>query len=469
MKELIRNDADAVAIKFFLEMEEYAKREEERRGWAKEGWEWGPSFETISERALKIGLHPQVISMFHKLKRRGLIKNVGSNKNKRWRLTDTEALKKMLLSYESKKKIEESIKEGEFTSEHAVQEFITVTSKLKKEFYSHLNKIHSKDVSEINDVRDVLKYMTHVFEDEEHMIEGLLPILQQYSLCDATIINEKEMRLGTTMFSMSYFGPPSAGKTFATDDLLRGSKERGIPPHAGYGLIRYSGGVTPPLLMRIAEAYKDWPIVLIVPEFNQWFSYPGMVEPLKLIMEGKEVEWQTYKERIGPYSTKLRLCTNYNTEEKGGRYTPSLREIQNFRAIDERTIVKYFLMDKKRSEWLKRNHMRLLQGKIDFYLSEQLRKHITFAVGLSKEYEIEVMLPDDVIEKIFSSVQSVDNKYIPRMTERAMKIAAASALIRLPSYIVQTKIRIVPDTKDVEIALLYLKEEIETRRRSGVW
>ncbi|EQD73212.1 hypothetical protein B1A_05064, partial [mine drainage metagenome] len=123
--------------------------------------------------------------------------------------------------------------------------------------------------------------------------DSLLALLQQYALTDAPLVAPTGRVTGTTGFHLALFGPPGTGKTFSIDDLIRGNPRTGVPSHGLPGRNRYCGGITPVQFLHVGAAYTGRTFNFIVPEFNDWFKYRGMVEPLKLVMEQREVKWET--------------------------------------------------------------------------------------------------------------------------------------------------------------------------------
>jgi hypothetical protein len=58
----------------------------------------------------------------------------------------------------------------------------------------------------------------------------------------------------------------------------------------------------------------------VVPEFNGWFKYKSMVEPLKLAMERGEIKYELHREVIGPYRFSSFFSVNYNVATFGRGY-----------------------------------------------------------------------------------------------------------------------------------------------------
>ncbi|MBC7130124.1 hypothetical protein H5T51_02745, partial [Candidatus Bathyarchaeota archaeon] len=115
------------------------------------------------------------------------------------------------------------------------------------------------------------------------------------------------------------------GKSFSTRDMILGKPDAKIPAHGIPGRNRYAAGMTPARFIRIGQAYEGRVFNFIVPEFNDWFKYKGMVEPLKLAMERGIIKYELHREVIGPYRFSGFFSVNYNvaTYSKGYQVTIS--------------------------------------------------------------------------------------------------------------------------------------------------
>lgn len=131
--------------------------------------------------------------------------------------------------------------------------------------------------------------------------DHLLSITQHYSICDAEVISETGFKAANTGFNLALFGEPGTSKTFAVKSMMLGNENLGVPPHGLPSINRYCGGMTPAMFIAIGEAYVGGRFNFIVPEFNDWFKYRGMVEPLKLAMERGEIRYETKSYTVGPY------------------------------------------------------------------------------------------------------------------------------------------------------------------------
>ena len=279
-----------------------------------------------------------------RLKNTGLIREVGeSGGAKLYRLVDTNSMKRWLKSYH-----ERSLK---LSTVEATREYETVVLSLKREYEKFISNVKEENVEEwisrISSVRDIINYAKSIMGEELYM-DALLPIIQQYSIGNVGIYSSAnlERRINQTGFSLAYFGEPGTGKTFATDDLLRGKEEKGIPPHGIIGRLRYAQGMTPKMFIAILEAYQDYPVDWVIPEFKDFFSYRGMVEKLKLVMERREVKDETRSGIIGPYKVTSFFIVNYNTQISKGRWKSTIND-PNFNAVEDRMLCKLFLNTKE--------------------------------------------------------------------------------------------------------------------------
>jgi hypothetical protein len=142
--------------------------------------------------------------------------------------------------------------------------------------------------------------------------DSFLSIIQQYSLCDVEVINDAGKAGLKTGWSYALFGEPGTGKSFSTRDLILGIPGGRMQAHGVPGRNRYCGGITPARFIRIGQLYVGKTYNFIVPEFNDWFRYSGMVDTLKIAMERGEIKQELHREVIGPYRFDgARLCCNY--------------------------------------------------------------------------------------------------------------------------------------------------------------
>ena len=126
----------------------------------------------------------------------------------------------------------------------------------------------------------VADYLQKMF-GEMLYTDSFLSIIQQYSLCDVEIVNPLGKAGMKTGWSFALFGEPGTGKSFSTRDLILGIPGGKMAPHGIPGRNRYCGGITPARFIRIGQVYVGRTFNFIVPEFNDWFRYSGMVDVLQ--------------------------------------------------------------------------------------------------------------------------------------------------------------------------------------------
>ena len=397
-----------------------------------------------------------------RLKNTGLIREVGeSGGAKLYRLVDTNSMKRWLKSYH-----ERSLK---LSTVEATREYETVVLSLKREYEKFISNVKEENVevwiSRISSVRNIINYAKSIMGEELYM-DALLPIIQQYSIGNVGIYSSAnlEQRINQTGFSLAYFGEPGTGKTFATDDLLRGKEEKGILPHGIIGRLRYAQGMTPKMFIAILEAYQDYPVDWVIPEFKDFFSYRGMVEKLKLVMERREVKDETRSGIIGPYKVTSFFIVNYNTQISKGRWKSTIND-PNFNAVEDRMLCKLFLNTKERRRLIWENMKRIAGGKVRYYLADTLRKHVTYTYHLLTINRPKVVIEQEDFIKMGDKIaEEIDRKGAPvslRILDRALQIASSSSLV---SYLAKEETNeIWVDRESIKLAQEFVMQEIETR------
>ncbi len=364
------------------------------------------------------------------------------------------------------KKIDEELLapylEGSFSTQDAVFEYRNVVLPMKRmyeKFIESLTREAIEDMlSELRDVGDVVNYTRHVMGSL--YMDALLPIIQQYGMADVPVFSSEGRKITQTGFSLAYFGEPGTGKTFATDDFLRGNDKNGIPAHGIIGRMRYGEGMTPKKFISILEAYQSYPVDWIIPEFNDFFRYRGMVEKLKLVMEQREVSDETKKEVIKPYRVKSFFIVNYNTRVRNGKWGVTIDD-PNFNAIEDRMICRVFVNTPERERSIYENMVRKISGDIDWYLSDYLRKHITYSYHVSKKTGRRVIISTadfvDFGNRIREIRKSVGVNVSNRIIIKGIQIAGAAALIGD----FEEEVRV--SQEHLKLALEFIREELITR------
>ncbi len=303
----------------------------------------------------------------------------------------------------------------------------------------------------------------------ELYFDTLLSLIHQYALADIPIVNQSGKIAGYTGFNLAFFGAPGTGKTFAVDDIIRGNERLNIPPHGLPGRNRYCGGMTPAKFIRIAEAYEGRKFNFIVPEFNDWFKYKGMVEPLKLAMEHREIKYEIKGETVGPYKFSPFFSVNYNTRVKERGYEVTISD-PNFNSIEDRMLCILHKMTKDRFLALRESQRKLRMGKIDFELANSIRDHLCLVhavyttstefpqkpVVLTEDLEEMLSRADEVLLDNVKSVEMLSPSV--RLADMAVKLAGASKTL---SYFQEDELEI--GEHEIKLALDFYIEEMNTR------
>ncbi len=328
-------------------------------------------------------------------------------------------------------------------------------------------------------VEKLADYLRDLF-GEALYFDSLIALLQQYALADVPLIAPTGRTTGSTGFHLALFGPPGTGKTFAIDDLIRGNPRTAVPAHGLAGRNRYCGGITPVQFLRVGAHYQGRTFNFIVPEFNDWFKYKGMVEPLKLVMEQREVKWETTLGTVGPYTFRSFFSVNYNVRTAGASdYWTTIAD-PNFAALEDRMLLRFHPMTRERFRAVENSAQRLELGELDFSLAEPIRDHLTLIHAIETRHPLlagrfpakDVGLDRGLYERLRevsekALARSPHPKFSPRLKSRAVKLAAAASLL---TYFAQAKARqLVIGPSEGEFARRFYEEEVRARegRRAG--
>lgn len=274
--------------------------------------------------------------------------------------------------------------------------------------------------------------------------DSLLSITQQYSLADVEIVHEKGKTGMRTGWNLALFGEPGTGKSFSTRDMILGKLDAKIPPHGIPGRNRYAGGMTPARFIRIGQAYVGRTFNFIIPEFNDWFKYKGMVEPLKLAMERGFIKYELHREVIGPYKFSGFFCVNYNVATYGRGYEVTIQD-PNFAAVEDRMLCRLHRLTKQRFIELAQSQIKLALGEIDIEKgAEKIRDHLTLVYAIETQHPLvkACFPPKNVLitAKAYKMIEKARNailEQIPRefvtfsarLEERAMRFACSASLL----------------------------------------
>jgi hypothetical protein len=273
--------------------------------------------------------------------------------------------------------------------------------------------------------------------------DGFLSIVQQYGIADVEIVNPQGKTGMRTGWSFALFGEPGTGKSFSTRDLILGVPDGKIKPHGVPGRNRYCGGITPARFIRIGQAYVGRTFNFIVPEFNDWFRYSGMVDVLKIAMERGEIKHELYREVIGPYRFDSFLSVNYNTRVMGRGYEVTIGD-PNFNAIEDRMICRLHRLTKERYVEIAKSQMRLALGEVSIDKgAQQIRDHVALTYAIETEHPLvrgrfpkkPVMITAETYEAISRAREAIlkripgSLKFSARLESNVMKFACAASLL----------------------------------------
>jgi hypothetical protein len=290
-------------------------------------------------------------------------------------------------------------------------------------------------------VERLADYLRGLF-GEALYFDSLISILQQYALADAPLVAPTGRVTGATGFHLALFGPPGTGKTFSIDDLVRGNPRTGVPAHGLPGRNRYCGGITPAQFLRVGAAYTGRTFNFIVPEFNDWFKYRGMVEPLKLVMEQREVKWETTFGTVGPYTFRSFFSVNYNVRTAGAQdYWATIAD-PNFAALEDRMLLRFHPMTRERFRAVEASAERLELGELSFELAQKIRDHLTLVYAIETNHPLVAgkfrSRPVRLERALYERLRGVSEqalkvtrypKFSPRLKGRAVRLAAAATLL----------------------------------------
>jgi hypothetical protein len=274
--------------------------------------------------------------------------------------------------------------------------------------------------------------------------DSMLSITQQYGLADMDIVHENGKTGMRTGWNLSLFGEPGTGKSFSTRDMILGRPDAKIFAHGIPGRNRYAGGMTPARFIRIGQPYEGRVFNFVVPEFNDWFKYKGMVEPLKLAMERGEIRYELHREVIGPYKFGSFFSVNYNVATFARGYEVTVQD-PNFNAIEDRMLCRLHRLTKQRFVEIAQSQRRLVFGEIDIEKgAKQIRDHLTLVHAIEaghpsvkarfspkpvlitpKAYEMIEKARNAILDQISSEFVT----FSARLEDRALRFACAASLL----------------------------------------
>jgi len=396
----------------------------------------------LRARLLKERVFEDPSRLLQRLKRRGLLEELPEGKGDRWyHVPLPDELRRILLGEVAR------LATPEPAGFMPVQDEGAEIRSMDSEFVDLLREILHHRLAETVafgrtfSVDALAGYLRELF-GEGLYVDSLISLLQQYALADVPLVAPTGRTTGTTGFHLALFGPPGTGKTFSIDDMIRGNPRTGVPAHGLAGRNRYCGGITPVQFLRVGASYTGRTFNFIVPEFNDWFKYKGMVEPLKLVMEQREVKWETTLGTIGPYTFHSFFSVNYNVRTGGADdYWTTIAD-PNFAALEDRMLLRFHPMTRERFRAVEASAERLELGAIEFPLAGRIRDHLTLVHAIQTHHPLvsgkfrsrAVRLDPG----LYASLREVSEralartthpKFSPRLKSRAVRLGAAAALV----------------------------------------
>ena len=367
----------------------------------------------------------------------------------------------------------------------AAQAELAYVQQMEKEFEDYLRDVLAnrlEETLEFGREQMSLGLVTHYLEElfgPMLYFDILLALVHQYGMTATEIINPEGTRAGNTGFHLALFGAPGTGKTFSVKDMMLGDEAKNVLAHGLPGLNRYCGGMTPANFIRIGEAYQGKRFNFVVTEFNDWFRYKGMVEPLKLALEQGKIRYETKVETIGPYQFSCFFSTNYNTKvSKSAGYRVTVAD-PNFNAIEDRMLVRMHRMTKQRLRELSRNQRELAMGRLRMRLAGEIRDHLTLVYAIQTGHPLVkdrfkakmVVLRDTFFHELEKAQELVltqirsDILFSVRVRQNAIKLAGALTLF---SYFAKPDERLEIGEDAVRLAMEFFIEEVAIRQKVSV-
>jgi hypothetical protein len=436
----------------------------------------------LRARLLKDRVFEDPSRLLQRLKRRGLVEELPEGKGDRWyHVPLPDELRRILLGEVARLAAPDPL------GFMPVQDEGAEIRSMDSEFVDVLRDVLHHRLAETVafgrtfSVDALAGYLRELF-GEALYVDSLISLLQQYALADVPLIAPTGRTTGTTGFHLALFGPPGTGKTFSIDDMIRGNPRTGVPAHGLAGRNRYCGGITPVQFLRVGASYQGRTFNFIVPEFNDWFKYKGMVEPLKLVMEQREVKWETTLGTIGPYTFHSFFSVNYNVRTAGAAdYWTTIAD-PNFAALEDRMLLRFHPMTRERFRAVEASAERLELGAIEFPLAQRIRDHLTLVHAIQTHHPLVSgkfrSRPVRLDPGLYTTLREVSEralsktthpKFSPRLKSRAVRLAAAASLV---AYFARPGDGAIPiGREEGAFARQFYEEEIGARegRRGGAF
>lgn len=432
---------------------------------------WGFRWEEPAQELIRLKIYVSPEPIMRQLKRRGLMIEI-AGRIPTYYIPNPDIVENFLFQYRTKIRSEYERRSLSPSAKNEVYEI----ERMDDEFNRYLRELCSyrlEDTVKFGEkfsVTTVAKYLEEMFPTL--FFDSLISIVHQYSLADVEIMAPNGKVTNYTGFNLSFFGPTGSGKTFSIDDMIRGNQRMGVPAHGLPGRNRYCGGITPVQFIRLGEAYTGRKFNFIVPEFNDFFRYRGMVEPLKLVMEQREVKYETTEGTIGPYTFSSFFSVNYNTRILGNSYIVTITD-PNFNAIEDRMLCRLHKMSKERFTAIDESRMKLELGELQFDHASTIRDHLTLIYAietghplLRQKYQKKPIIITRGLYERFSGINELilgELDRVPfstRLGSRAIRLACAMSLM---DYF-HDDIRVISVNEDaIRLALRFYIEEVAAR------
>ena len=354
--------------------------------------------------------------------------------------------------------------------------------KFEKEFDSYLNDLVESRLDQTTEfgkqfsVNELALYLLELF-GSVLFFDSLLTIVQQYSIADVEVVSKPGRSAMRTGFNLALFGQPGTGKTFAALDMILGKPRKGVRPHGLLGRNRYCGGMTPALFIEIGQAYQDRKFNFIVTEFNDWFKYKGMVEPLKVALEQGIIKKETMRGTVGPYKFTSFFSVNYNTKVQLKGYKATVGD-PNFNAIEDRMLCRLHRLTRRRFEQIAGSAMRFTLGEVTMDNASSIRDHLTLVHSIEIQHPLvkdtfpykPILLTRDAYERIVEAREAIMEylkykeslEFSPRLEMRAIQLACAMSLL---SYFRDDREHINIDNEAIRLAIKFYVEEASVRSK----
>jgi hypothetical protein len=205
-----------------------------------------------------------------------------------------------------------------------------------------------------------------------------------------------------------------------------------------------------------------------------------MVEPLKLVMEQREVKWETTFGTVGPYTFRSFFSVNYNVRTSGASDYWTTVGDPNFAALEDRMLLRFHSMTRDRFRAVEASAEKLELGRMEFALASRLRDHLVLVHAIETRHPLVASRfarkPVRLDPALYESLREVSERalaksphpsFSPRLKSRAVKLAAAAALMRYFASPRDETLGI--GDEEAELARRFYDEEIRAREGRRGW